>query len=95
MNGDTHVVAMSNNARLFHTVRKQDGNWTPFRDVSGGRTNITAAAIAGVRGELEAVIVSNGKPFYSGCDPARLLTGGGPGRTHLASSPAVRFKEYV
>ncbi|MEU2119854.1 hypothetical protein ABZ567_30405 [Streptomyces sp. NPDC016459] len=33
MNGDTHVVAMSNNARLFHTVRKQDGTGSPFGDV--------------------------------------------------------------
>ncbi|MEV7730455.1 S1 family peptidase, partial [Streptomyces sp. NPDC087917] len=33
INGDTHVLAISNSGGLFHTIRKQDGAWGQFGDV--------------------------------------------------------------
>ncbi|WP_133895442.1 trypsin-like serine protease [Streptomyces sp. KS 21] len=46
VNGDTHLLAISDDGRLFHTIRKQDGTWGTFGDVG---------AAAGVLGNLTQI----------------------------------------
>ncbi|MFF5503221.1 trypsin-like serine protease [Streptomyces roseolus] len=61
---DLHVVAVAD-GKAFHTVRNSAGSWTPFRQINGSLTGVTAAATASVRGELQVGIVSGGKPYHT------------------------------
>ncbi|MER7765138.1 trypsin-like serine protease [Streptomyces sp. NPDC097619] len=61
---DLHVIAVAD-GKAFHTVRNSAGSWTPFRQVNGTVTGVTAAATASVRGELQVGLISGGKVFHS------------------------------
>ncbi|MFJ5707263.1 trypsin-like serine protease [Streptomyces sp. NPDC093105] len=61
---DLHVVAVAD-GKAFHTVRNGAGSWTPFRQINGSLTGVTAAATASVRGELQVGIVSGGKAYHA------------------------------
>ena len=44
INGDTHVVALGTNGRIYHTNRAADGSWKTFGDVgevAGVLPNVT------------------------------------------------------
>ncbi|WP_411105042.1 trypsin-like serine protease [Streptomyces sp. cmx-4-9] len=61
---DLHVIAVAD-GKAFHTVRNSAGSWTPFRQVNGTVTGVTAAATASVRGELQVGLISGGKVYHS------------------------------
>ncbi|WP_329448723.1 S1 family peptidase (plasmid) [Streptomyces sp. NBC_01426] len=68
MNGDTHVLAVSNSGGLFHTVRKQDGTWGTFGDVfSQAATlgNLTQVSATNTGWDLHVIAVADGKAFHT------------------------------
>jgi hypothetical protein len=36
--GNLHVLVVTDNGQLWHTVRAQNGDWTPVPEVAGGRS---------------------------------------------------------
>lgn len=68
IDGDTHVVALGTNGRIYHTVRKADGTWLNFGDVGGEAgvlANVTQVSAVSTGSELQVVAVSNGKVFHT------------------------------
>ncbi|MFI8103990.1 trypsin-like serine protease [Streptomyces sp. NPDC086023] len=68
INGDTHVLAVGNNARLFHTIRKADGTWGTFGDVgavAGGLANLTQVSAVSIGHDLHVVAVADGRIFHT------------------------------
>ncbi|MER5931019.1 trypsin-like serine protease [Streptomyces sp. NPDC002054] len=68
MNGDTHVVAVSNSGGLFHTVRKQDGTWGTWGDVfnvAGTLGNLTSVTAFNNGWDLHVVAVADGKALHT------------------------------
>ncbi|MEW1904889.1 trypsin-like serine protease [Streptomyces sp. NPDC086147] len=68
MNGDTHVLAVSNNGGLFHTIRKEDGTWAKFGDifgVAGTLGNLTSVTAMNIGWDLHVVAVADGKALHT------------------------------
>ncbi|GAA2439817.1 trypsin-like serine protease [Streptomyces lavendulocolor] len=68
INGDTHVLAISKDARLFHTIRKADGTWGTFGDVgavAGRLGNLTQASAVSIGNDLHVVALADGKIFHT------------------------------
>jgi hypothetical protein len=60
VNGELHVVGLTDDGRMWHTIRHADGSWQPFfGDVKAQESNdpgyFTAVGCAGVSGELHVV----------------------------------------
>ncbi|MGW7312366.1 CHAP domain-containing protein [Streptomyces sp. NPDC054865] len=68
INGDTHVLAVSNEGKLYHTVRFPNGQWAGFGDVhavAGQLSNVTQVAAASVGAELQVAVVADGKVYHT------------------------------
>ncbi|MFD3868911.1 peptidoglycan DD-metalloendopeptidase family protein [Streptomyces sp. NPDC058623] len=68
IDGDTHLVAVSNEGKLYHTVRFADGSWGGFGDVNaaaGQLANVTQVAAASVGAELQVAVVADGKVYHT------------------------------
>ncbi|MFF3013704.1 trypsin-like serine protease [Streptomyces sp. NPDC057939] len=68
MNGDTHVLAVSNDSKLFHTIRKQDGTWATFGnvfEVAGTLGNLTSVTATNIGWDLHVVAVADGKALHT------------------------------
>ncbi|MET9470285.1 S1 family peptidase [Streptomyces sp. NPDC006544] len=68
IDGDTHVVALGTNGRIYHTIRKADGTWLQFGDVGGEAgvlPNVTQVSAVSTGTEVQLVAVSNGRVFHS------------------------------
>ncbi|MFF4648169.1 trypsin-like serine protease [Streptomyces sp. NPDC001389] len=68
INGDTHVVALGGNGRLWHTSRKADGTWGVFGDINaeaGGLSNITQVSTVSIGTDLHVVAVAGGRVFHT------------------------------
>ncbi|MFD3805818.1 trypsin-like serine protease, partial [Streptomyces sp. NPDC058619] len=68
IDGDTHVLAISNSGVLFHTVRKADGTWGTFGDVgtaAGVLGNLTQVSTASIGMEVHVVAVADRKVFIT------------------------------
>ncbi|MFF1505856.1 trypsin-like serine protease [Streptomyces sp. NPDC058326] len=68
MNGDSHVLAVTNAGGLFHTIRKQDGTWGTFGDVFGAANalgNLTSVTASNIGEDLHVVAVADGKAFHT------------------------------
>ena len=68
MNGDTHLLAISNNGGLFHTIRKEDGTWSTFGDVfavANTLGNLTQVTATNIGYDLHVVAVADGKIFHT------------------------------
>ncbi|MFI9186442.1 trypsin-like serine protease [Streptomyces goshikiensis] len=88
MGSDTHVVALGGDGRLRHTIRKADGSWGAFGDLSaeaGVLANITQVSTVSIGNDLHVVVVAGGKVFHT----ARNATGNwsGFGDVAAASGP--------
>ncbi|MCX5194275.1 CHAP domain-containing protein [Streptomyces sp. NBC_00249] len=68
IDGTTHVLAVNNEGKLYHTVRLADGNWAGFGDVhgeAGPLANITQVAAVSSGTELQVVVVADGKVYHT------------------------------
>ncbi|MEU3723605.1 transglycosylase family protein [Streptomyces sp. NPDC031705] len=68
INGDTHVLAVSNEGKLYHTIRNADRTWGTFGDVhavAGALPNVTQVAAVSSGTELQVVVVADGKVFHT------------------------------
>ncbi|MEU8463958.1 trypsin-like serine protease [Streptomyces sp. NPDC029003] len=68
MNGDTHVLAISNSGGLFHTVRNQNGTWGGFGDVfsvANSLGSLTQVSATSIGNDLHVVAVADGKAFHT------------------------------
>ncbi|MEV7611835.1 S1 family peptidase [Streptomyces sp. NPDC089799] len=68
MNGDSHVLAVSNSGGLFHTIRKQDGTWLKFGDVfgvAGTLGNLSGVTATNIGYDLHVVAVADGKALHT------------------------------
>ncbi|MFJ6793898.1 S1 family peptidase [Streptomyces sp. NPDC091268] len=68
MNGDTHLLAISNSGGLFHTVRKEDGTWGTFGNVfgeTGALINLTQVSAVNIGYDLHIIAVADGKAFHT------------------------------
>ncbi|BCJ40706.1 hypothetical protein Aiant_13630 [Actinoplanes ianthinogenes] len=71
VSGELHVVGLTNDGKMWHTIRHADGSWTPaFGDVKGQESNdpghFTAVGCAGVNGELHVVgLTDDGKMWHT------------------------------
>ncbi|WP_053790671.1 S1 family peptidase [Streptomyces sp. XY332] len=68
INGDTHVLAISNSGGLFHTIRKADGTWTGFGnvgDIAGVLGNLTQVSAVSIGNDVHVVAVADGKIFHT------------------------------
>ncbi|MCX5403850.1 S1 family peptidase [Streptomyces sp. NBC_00335] len=68
INGDTHVLAISNAGGLFHTVRKADGTWGSFGNVfsvANALGNLTQVSTVSIGHDLHVVAVADGKAFHT------------------------------
>ncbi|MEV7523863.1 trypsin-like serine protease [Streptomyces sp. NPDC091371] len=68
INGDTHVLAISNSGGLFHTIRKQDGTWSSFGDVfsvANALGSLTQVSAVSIGHDLHVVAVADGKAFHT------------------------------
>ncbi|MFD6249252.1 trypsin-like serine protease [Streptomyces roseolus] len=68
MNGDSHVLAVTNAGGLFHAIRKQDGTWGTFGDVFGAANalgNLTSVTASNIGYDLHVVAVADGKAFHT------------------------------
>ncbi|MGI5450659.1 trypsin-like serine protease [Streptomyces sp. CA-243310] len=68
MGSDTHVVALGGDGRLRHTIRKSDGSWRAFGDLSaeaGALSNITQVSTVSIGNDLHVVVVAGGKVFHT------------------------------
>lgn len=65
---DTHVVALGGDGRLRHTIRKADGSWGAFGDLSaeaGALSNITQVSTVSIGNDLHVLVVAGGKVFHT------------------------------
>ncbi|WP_432123735.1 trypsin-like serine protease [Streptomyces sp. C10-9-1] len=104
MNGDTHVLAVSNNGGLFHTTRKQDGTWGTWGDVfsvANSLGSLTSVTATNNGWDLHVVAVADGKAFHtirnaSGhWTPFRDITSGKVGNVTAAATAVVRGELQV
>ncbi|MGW5849712.1 trypsin-like serine protease [Streptomyces sp. NPDC055254] len=104
MSGDTHVLAVSNSAGLFHTIRKQDGSWGAFGDVfgaAGALGNLTGVTAMNIGRDLHVVAVADGKALHTVRDatgnwtPFRDVTSGKVGNVTAAATAVVRGELHV
>ncbi|MYT23845.1 trypsin-like serine protease [Streptomyces sp. SID7760] len=68
INGDTHVLAISNSGGLFHTVRKPDGTWGTFGDVfsvANALGNLAQVSAMSIGNDLHVIAVADGKAFHT------------------------------
>ncbi len=69
VNSELHVSGITNDGRLWHSIRRSDGRWTPFGDVkgqAGDRGRAMAVASDGTGSELNLCIVtSDGHLWHS------------------------------
>ncbi|MEU3723606.1 M23 family metallopeptidase [Streptomyces sp. NPDC031705] len=68
VNGDTHVLAVSNEGKLYHALRFADRSWTGFGDVAGEAgtlANITQVAAVSSGTEVQVVVVADGKVYHT------------------------------
>lgn len=68
MNGDTHVLAVTNDGGLFHTIRNQKGTWGGFGDVFAAANalgNLTQVSATNIGYDLHVVAVADGKAFHT------------------------------
>ncbi|MFD6891720.1 S1 family peptidase [Streptomyces sp. NPDC059957] len=104
MNGDTHLLAVSNGGGLFHTIRKQDGTWGTFGnvfDVAGHLGNLTSVTAANIGWDLHVVAVADGKALHTVRNaagqwtPFRDITSGKVGNVTAAATAVVRGELQV
>ncbi|MFD3698870.1 peptidoglycan DD-metalloendopeptidase family protein [Streptomyces sp. NPDC058646] len=68
INGDTHMLAVGNDSKLYHTIRFTDRSWAGFGDVTqaaGVPGNITQASAVSVGGDLYVAVVADGVVHYT------------------------------
>ncbi|MCX4528173.1 MULTISPECIES: M23 family metallopeptidase [unclassified Streptomyces] len=68
IDGDTHVLAVSNEGKLYHTIRFADQSWGGFRDVhavAGPLTNVTQVTSASIGGDLHVAVVADGSVYHT------------------------------
>ncbi|GHI90279.1 M23 family metallopeptidase [Streptomyces xanthophaeus] len=69
INGDTHMLAVGNDGKLYHTIRFTDRSWAGFADVTQGAAgvpgNITQASAVSVGGDLYVAVVADGVVHYT------------------------------
>ncbi|MFE1558470.1 transglycosylase family protein [Streptomyces sp. NPDC058734] len=68
INGDTHVLAVTNEGKLYHSIRFADRSWSDFGDVAGEAgqlANITQVAAVSSGTEVQVVVVADGKVFHT------------------------------
>ncbi|SEQ88816.1 hypothetical protein SAMN05216188_10694 [Lentzea xinjiangensis] len=62
VNGELHVVVMTDPGGLMHTIRHAHGGWSPFRDVkttnAGHLYGVWAVSMAAIGNELHLVVVT-------------------------------------
>jgi hypothetical protein len=69
--GDLHVVALTDDGRMWHTIRRASGAWQPsFGDVKGQEANdpgyFSAVSCGSVNGELHVVsLASDGRLWHT------------------------------
>ncbi|MFD7609306.1 trypsin-like serine protease [Streptomyces sp. NPDC059828] len=104
MNGDTHVLAVSNSGGLFHTIRKEDGTWAKFGDVfgvAGTLGNLTSVTAMNIGWDLHVVAVADGKALHTVRDkdgqwtPFRDITTGKVPNVTAAATAVVRGELQV
>ncbi|MFF4453674.1 CHAP domain-containing protein [Streptomyces goshikiensis] len=68
IDGATHVLAVSNEGKLYHSVRFADGNWAGFGDVhteAGALTNVTQVTAASIGADLHVAVVADGSVYHT------------------------------
>ncbi|MHA4774425.1 trypsin-like serine protease [Streptomyces sp. MSC1_001] len=68
VNGDAHVLAISDSGGLFHTIRKQDGTWGRFGDVfsvANALGSLTQVSAVSIGHDVHVVAVADGKAFHT------------------------------
>ncbi|MGW0392868.1 trypsin-like serine protease [Streptomyces sp. NPDC003042] len=104
MNGDTHVLAVSNSGGLFHTIRKQDGTWGKFGDVfgvAGTLGSLTSVTAMNIGWDLHVVAVADGKALHTVRNatghwtPFRDITSGKVANVTAAATAVVRGELHV
>ncbi|MGG8408928.1 S1 family peptidase [Streptomyces sp. 12297] len=103
MNGDSHVLAVTNAGGLFHTIRKQDGTWAGFGDVFGAANalgNLTSVTASNIGYDLHVVAVADGKAFHTirtatHWTPFKDITSGKVANVTAAATAVVRGELQV
>ncbi|MCX5403849.1 S1 family peptidase [Streptomyces sp. NBC_00335] len=104
INGDTHVLAISNAGGLFHTVRKADGSWAAFGDVfsvANALGNLTQVSAVSTGLDLHVVAVANGIAFHTVRNaagqwtPFRDISSGSVSNVTAAATASVRGELQV
>ncbi|MCB5178294.1 CHAP domain-containing protein [Streptomyces antimicrobicus] len=68
VNGDTHVLAVSNDGRLYHTIRFADREWAGFGDVhteAGELTGVTQVTAVSIGSDLHVAVVAGGTAYHT------------------------------
>ncbi|MBW5483128.1 CHAP domain-containing protein [Streptomyces bambusae] len=68
VNGDTHVLAVGNDGRLYHTIRFADRTWAGFGDASWAAAapgNITQVSAVSIGADLHVAVVADGTVHHS------------------------------
>ncbi|MFD6181703.1 M23 family metallopeptidase [Streptomyces goshikiensis] len=68
IDGDTHVLAVSNDGKLYHTIRFADRSWGGFGDVNaaaGALTNVTQVSSASIGADLHVAVVADGSVYHT------------------------------
>ncbi|MGC0417322.1 transglycosylase family protein [Embleya sp. AB8] len=66
INGDTHILAVSGDGKLRHTIRTGNGSWGAFGTVDNGQVpagTITNVAAASFGSDLFVTVVADGRVF--------------------------------
>ncbi|MEU2393774.1 trypsin-like serine protease [Streptomyces sp. NPDC007369] len=104
INGDTHVLAISDNGGLFHTIRKADGTWGRFGDVFAAANalgKLTEVSAVSLGYDLHVVAVADGKAFHTvrnaagSWTPFRNIGSGSLGNVTAAATASVRGELQV
>ncbi|MFJ6053460.1 trypsin-like serine protease [Streptomyces sp. NPDC092307] len=104
INGDTHVLAISNSGGLFHTIRKADGTWGRFGDVFAAANalgKLTQVSAVSIGYDLHVVAVADGKAFHTVRDATgnwtrfRDISGNSLGNVTAAATASVRGELQV
>ncbi|GGZ98788.1 hypothetical protein GCM10010371_67990 [Streptomyces subrutilus] len=104
VNGDTHVLAISNSAGLYHTVRRENGSWDGFGDVfsaAGTLGKLTQVSAVSIGYELHVVAVADGKALHTVRNaagewtPFRDVTSGSVANVTAAATASVRGELQV
>ncbi|WP_308107822.1 peptidoglycan DD-metalloendopeptidase family protein [Streptomyces antimicrobicus] len=68
INGDTHLLAVGNDGKLYHSIRFDDRSWTDFGDVgavAGALANVTQVSAASIGTELHVAVVADGTVHHT------------------------------